>query len=364
MTAEQISREPRQRRGAGGAARQRRHGAGRQVRRGSRPRRAIYDGVAQRRARSRAPSPKSASSRSTCFRRDLLQSVTTLEDVHARSAGRFRRRARRHPDERVPGAALGHAADRAAATLPAPAGALARRRAASAARRSPWRTSKRDLPSLVRSVGNFQGINLNHADQNLLINQFRNAWTPDRSVRAHRIRRPRSRSAATTRCSVTRIGYLFSGSYSLGTDLKDDQIRALADRGNTPGDHEAHRRVHRADGQPEVLWGGLTNLGTLIGDELAPHVQRDVQPHGRQRRAVGARPLRERRHRRAHHAHAVRRSEPCTRHSSPASINSATQQVRLGGHVERRPARRAGSLRVRPGDRHARRRAGPRRSAG
>jgi hypothetical protein len=41
---------------------------------------------------------------------------------------------------------------------------------------------KRDLPPLVRSVGNFQGINLNHADQNLLISQFRNAWTPDRSV--------------------------------------------------------------------------------------------------------------------------------------------------------------------------------------
>src|SRR5262249_17778730 len=42
--------------------------------------------------------------------------------------------------------------------------------------------SKRELPSLVKSVGNFQGINLNHADQNMLINQFRNAWTPDRST--------------------------------------------------------------------------------------------------------------------------------------------------------------------------------------
>ena len=93
---------------------------------------------------------------------------------------------------------------------------------------------KRDLPTLVRSVGNFQGINLNHADQNLLISQFRNAWTPTARWR-DRIRRPRSRSAEMTPILGHSIGYLFSGSYSLGTDLKDNQIRALADRGNTPG---------------------------------------------------------------------------------------------------------------------------------
>ena len=58
-----------------------------------------------------------------------------------------------------------------------------------------------------------------------------------------------------TRCLGHSIGYLFSGSYSLGTDLKDDQIRALADRGNTPGDDEADRRVHRADGEPEHAVG-------------------------------------------------------------------------------------------------------------
>src|SRR5262249_45603631 len=36
----------------------------------------------------------------------------------------------------------------------------------------------RDLPQPLRDVGNFQTVNLNHADQNFLINQLRDAWTP------------------------------------------------------------------------------------------------------------------------------------------------------------------------------------------
>ena len=79
--------EPGRRRGASGAARQRRDGAGRQVRLRARPRRAIYDGVAQRRARAESRSRRSASSRSTCSRRD--------------SCSRSRRRRRSRPISRA-----------------------------------------------------------------------------------------------------------------------------------------------------------------------------------------------------------------------------------------------------------------------
>lgn len=38
--------------------------------------------------------------------------------------------------------------------------------------------SRRDLPSLVASLGNFQNVTLNRADQTTVIKQFRNAWSP------------------------------------------------------------------------------------------------------------------------------------------------------------------------------------------
>ena len=125
---------------------------------------------------------------------------------------------------------------------------------------------KRDLPALVRSVGNFQGINLNHADQNLLISQFRNAWTPTDAV-ARRIRRPRSRSAAMTPSSATRSAISSPARIRSATDLKDNQMRALADRGNTPGDNEARSTCSSGRRPARVCCGaGSTTLGTMIGD--------------------------------------------------------------------------------------------------
>ena len=73
VTAEQIAQEPRQRRGPGGAAGERRDGAGRQVRLRPRPGRALHHDLAQRRA---DPEPRagaqgrarSTSSRPACSR--------------------------------------------------------------------------------------------------------------------------------------------------------------------------------------------------------------------------------------------------------------------------------------------------------
>ena len=126
-------------------------------------------------------------------------------------------------------------------------------------------TGNRQLPDLVRSVGNFQGLSLNHADQNLLISEFRNAWTPTTSTT------PPNTSASLSiggndPIFGQRIGYLVSGSYSFSTDLKDNQVRALADRGNNPGETRTIDRFVGQTASTGVLWGGLATLSTMIGD--------------------------------------------------------------------------------------------------
>jgi outer membrane receptor protein involved in Fe transport len=126
-------------------------------------------------------------------------------------------------------------------------------------------TSDRDLPSLVRSVGNFQGLTLNQGDKTMLVSQFRNAWTPTNGRGA-----PNSSIAASVGGNRSlflgqQLGYLFSGTFSSSTDFRTGQVRALADRGNNPGEtREIDRFVgHRAS--EGVLWGGLANLSTSLG---------------------------------------------------------------------------------------------------
>ena len=124
--------------------------------------------------------------------------------------------------------------------------------------------NKRNLPWLLASVGNFQRVNLNQGDKNLLINTFRNSWSPVEE---------RAQPNVSTGISIGgndalfghRIGYIGSGTYSLVQDQKTDQVRALADRGNTPGSTREINRFEGSTGSSSVLWGGLLNLSTLIG---------------------------------------------------------------------------------------------------
>src|SRR4029079_16184574 len=53
--------------------------------------------------------------------------------------------------------------------------------------------------------------------------------------------------------------------YSFSTDLKDNQLRALADRGNTPGETKPIDVFTGETGSQSVLWGGLANLSTMFG---------------------------------------------------------------------------------------------------
>jgi len=127
-------------------------------------------------------------------------------------------------------------------------------------------SGKRELPELVASVGNFQGVTLNQGDKNLLISQFRNAWTPANTSAAPKTSAGLSFGGDDPILFGHNVGYLFSGSYSYGTELKDNQVRALADRGNTPGETRTIDQFIGETTSQNVLLGGIANLSTMLGE--------------------------------------------------------------------------------------------------
>jgi len=123
--------------------------------------------------------------------------------------------------------------------------------------------AKRDLPSILRSLGNLQGIHLNQSDENFLIGQFRNAWTPTTATALPN--NSMSFSVGGNDPIVgQRIGYLLSATFSQSTDLRTGQVRALANRGNEPGSTVEQDRFEGESGTTGVMWGGLANFSTLV----------------------------------------------------------------------------------------------------
>lgn len=124
--------------------------------------------------------------------------------------------------------------------------------------------NRRDLPQLIRSLGNFQGIHLTQADENLLISRFRNAWTPARATAS-----PNSSSSFSIGGNDPvlgqRIGYLLSATFSQSTDQRNGLVRAQANRGDTPGSTVEQDRFEGEMGSTGVIWGGLANFSTLLG---------------------------------------------------------------------------------------------------
>lgn len=123
---------------------------------------------------------------------------------------------------------------------------------------------KRDLPQLLRQAGNFQGLNLTEGDKNLLVSQFRNAWSPRASTAAPLMNGSFSVGGNDPVLFGHRLGYLLSGTMSSSTDVKSHQVRALADRGLVRG---ATTEIDRFTGETStqsVLWGGLVNLSTVV----------------------------------------------------------------------------------------------------
>lgn len=125
---------------------------------------------------------------------------------------------------------------------------------------------QRDLPSIVQGLGNLQNVNLNQGDVNILVGSFRNAWTPKLGTGAPLLNGSASFGGNDPILFGHRLGYLVSASLSSGADVKEGQVRALADRGTTRGQTVEMDRFTGQTSSQNVLWGGLTNLSTLIGD--------------------------------------------------------------------------------------------------
>ena len=126
--------------------------------------------------------------------------------------------------------------------------------------------AERDVPAIFRRVGNMQTIPLNQNDKNLLVGSLRNAWTPSTGSGNPLLNTSASIGGNDPILFGHRVGYLVSGSYSSGTEIKDGQVRALADRGTTPGQTVEMDRFVGTSTSQSVLWGGLTNLSTLVGE--------------------------------------------------------------------------------------------------
>ncbi|HEY3285710.1 MAG TPA: TonB-dependent receptor [Gemmatimonadaceae bacterium] len=125
--------------------------------------------------------------------------------------------------------------------------------------------SKRALPPLLREVGNFQGLNLSQGDKNLLVSQFRNAWSPQAATGAPNVSGSFAVGGDDPVLFGHRLGYLVSGTLSQGLDVKSDQVRALADRGTVKGSTNEIDRFSGETTSQSVLWGGLANLSTMAG---------------------------------------------------------------------------------------------------
>ncbi|HYV99142.1 MAG TPA: TonB-dependent receptor [Gemmatimonadaceae bacterium] len=124
---------------------------------------------------------------------------------------------------------------------------------------------QRDLPNPVRALGSFQNINLTQSDINSLVGSFRDSWSPKLATGAPLINGSAS-IGGNDPVFGHRVGYLFSGTMSSGTDVKDGQERALAIGGSVRGSTVENDRFVGQSTSQGVLWGGLTNLSTLIGD--------------------------------------------------------------------------------------------------
>lgn len=123
----------------------------------------------------------------------------------------------------------------------------------------------RALPALLREVGNMQGLNLSQGDKNLLVGQFRNAWSPTLSSAAPNMTGALSVGGNDPALLGHRLGYLLSGTFSRTTDVRAGQVRALADRGSVKGSTVEIDRFTGSTSSQSVLWGGLANLSTMIG---------------------------------------------------------------------------------------------------
>lgn len=215
-------------------------------------------------ARVPSPEPEKRVVPLDLFPAGLLQSITTTKTFTPDQPGDFSGaqvdiKTREFPTERAYSAQLGsgYAAGATGRALNLAQGVGGERFALVG--------NKRALPALLREVGNFQGLNLSQGDKNLLVSQFRNAWSPQAATGAPNVSGSFAVGGDDPVLLGHRLGYLISGTLSQGVDVKANQVRALADRGTVKGSTNEIDRFTGTTTEQSVLWGGLANLSTMAG---------------------------------------------------------------------------------------------------
>ena len=120
--------------------------------------------------------------------------------------------------------------------------------------------SARQLPTIVRATGGFDP-QPGQGELNSLISTFRNRWsatpttgTPNGSFGMS--------VGGNDPLLGQRVGYLFSGNYSVQQNIKERQVRAYAQARNTIEEVDRFEGTSAGTG---VLLGGLANFSTFLG---------------------------------------------------------------------------------------------------
>ena len=123
--------------------------------------------------------------------------------------------------------------------------------------------SERQLPEPVRAAGDLRGITQTEA--NSLIASFRNAWS-SHSSDGSPIGGASMSLGGESPILGQPIGYAGSFSYSYDQVVRKDETRGLAKNGPTSGTALPYNTYHGSGGVTSVLWGGLFNLSTHVGE--------------------------------------------------------------------------------------------------
>jgi hypothetical protein len=147
-------------------------------------------------------------------------------------------------------------------------------------------TDPRTIPGVLANRGTFDGVG--QQDYNEIVRSFRNSWSVDRETALPSI--SMSASVGGTDPLLDRqVGYLASATYALSQDVQLDQVRAVAIPGAGGTTMEASR-YEGTLGRTNVLWGGLLNLGTMLGTDhrlsLNASYNRSAENDGRRERGV------------------------------------------------------------------------------
>ncbi len=120
---------------------------------------------------------------------------------------------------------------------------------------------RRDVPGPVAEAGGFTQ-DVSQAQVNRMVGAFRNAWLPGQGSGDPNL----SLSASVGGSDPVlgqELGYVVSGTYSRGQEVRLDERRALYDV--TTGGAIDEFSSTLGTGRESVLWGGVANLSALVG---------------------------------------------------------------------------------------------------